>query len=375
MKIAVVANSAWYLANFRLTLLERLRSNGHDVVAISPIDRHAERLTLKGFRHVEWKMEASSRNPLTEWLAIRRLARLFKEFDADAVFSYTPKANIYSGLARRNAEGIFVPNVSGLGYAFVERNPLARLVKHLYRWSFGAASQVFFQNETDRSLFIRAGLVEMHRTIRLPGSGVDLVRFPATELPLAQRRILLFVGRMLADKGVIDLIEATRRMARRPLELEVWLLGPSGTAHPNAVTQSQIESWVREGIVRYLGETDDVRPVIAQADAVVLPSVYREGVPRSLLEAAAMGRPTITYDMPGCRDAVSPGLTGWICASCDVAGLTEAIEAFMDTPAHLLRAMGVRAREKMVQEFDEEFVLQAYLRVVTASGVPAPTEN
>jgi glycosyltransferase involved in cell wall biosynthesis len=342
-------------------LFERLRAAGHDVVAISPVDRHVPRIYSSGFRHVEWLMDASSRSPWREWLAIRHLSRLLKELDTEVVFSYTPKANIYSGLALRGRRCIFVPNVSGLGYAFAKQSPLARLVKHLYGWSFSAASQVFFQNETDRSLFTRAGLVDQSRTCRLPGSGVDLNRFPATPLPLARRRILLFVGRMLADKGVVDLIEATRRLSWKQPEFEVWLLGPSGAAHPNAVSPSQIESWVREGVARYLGETDDVRPVIAQA-------VYREGVPRSLLEAAAMGRPTITYDMPGCRDAVTAGVTGWICASCDVAGLTEAIEAFIDTPPDVLRAMGVRAREKTEQEFDEELVLRAYLRVVTAAG-------
>jgi len=368
MKIAIVANSAWYLANFRLTLFERLRCSGHEVVAISPIDIHTARLTSKEFRHIEWRMNASSRNPLSEWLAIRHLARLLKEFDAEAIFSYTPKANIYSGLALGSRRCIFVPNVSGLGYAFVQKNLLAGLVKSLYRSSFTAASHVFFQNEEDRSLFARAGLVDQRPTVRLPGSGVDLTRFAAAPLPLAQRRIILFVGRMLVDKGVIDLIQAIRRLPHRHQQLEVWLLGPLGGEHPNSVPQSSIESWVSEGIVRYLGETDDVRPIIAQADAIVLPSVYREGVPRSLLEAAAMGRPTITYDMPGCRDAVSAGVTGWICASRDVDGLTTAIEAFMNTPAHLLRAMGVLARQKMEQEFDEELVLQAYLRVVNAPG-------
>lgn len=142
MKIAIVANSAWYLANFRLTLFERLRCSGHEVVAISPIDRHASRLTLKGFRHVEWRMDASSLNPLTELLAIRHLSRLLREFDAEVIFSYTPKGNIYSGLALGSRRCVFVPNVSGLGYAFVQKNLLARLVKSLYRSSFTPASHV-----------------------------------------------------------------------------------------------------------------------------------------------------------------------------------------------------------------------------------------
>lgn len=364
MKVAVVANSAWYLANFRLTLLERLRDAGCDVVAISPIDRHVARLTDRGVRHAEWVMNAASRRPWEELRAVRHLGELLREFGADVVFSYTPKANIYAGLALRGERRTFVPNVSGLGYAFVKRNPLAWLVKRLYRRSFGNADRVFFQNETDRDLFVRAGLVAPGLTRRLPGSGVDLSRFAPTALPLAPRRVLLFVGRLLVDKGVADLVEAARRLSSRAGSLEVRLLGPLGGAHPNAVPSAQIDAWVHDGLVTYLGETDDVRPAMAAADVVALPSVYREGVPRSLLEASAMGRPTITYDMPGCRDAVADGETGWVCRPGDVQDLAAAIGSMLDASAERLRTMGQQARHKMEREFDEELVLRAYLEVV-----------
>lgn len=364
MKVAVVANSAWYLANFRLTLLERLRSCGFEVLAVSPSDRHVSRLAERGLRHVDWAMDAASRRPWDELLAVRRLGRLLREFDADIVFTYTPKANIYAGLALRGTTRTFVPNVSGLGYAFVKRNPLAWLVKSLYRLSFSGAHRVFFQNETDRDLFVRADLVKPGLTARLPGSGVDLSRFAQSPLPLDSRRVLLFVGRMLADKGVLDLVEVARRLRTRRTDFEIRLLGPTDPTHPNAVQRSLLEGWSREGLVRYLGETDDVRAVIAGADVVVLPSVYREGVPRSLLEAAAMGRPAITYDMPGCSDAVTHGETGWICNPGDLAGLTGAIEAAIDASAESLRSMGQLARRKMEREFDEDLVLRAYLQVV-----------
>ncbi|KPF50044.1 hypothetical protein D621_13660 [beta proteobacterium AAP51] len=364
MKVAIVANSSWYLANFRLNLIERLKQSGCQVLAISPVDRHVGRLSACGVRHAEWVMNAASRRPWEELRAVRHLGGLLRDFGADVVFSYTPKANIYTGLALRGEGRTFVPNVSGLGYAFVKRNPLAWLVKRLYRRSFGDARRVFFQNETDLGMFVHAGLVTPGLTRRLPGSGVDLSRFTQMPLPLEQRRVLLFVGRLLLDKGVADLVEAARRLVARRDAFEVRLLGPMGGDHPNAVPRTQIEAWVREGLVAYLGETDDVRPAMAQADVVVLPSVYREGVPRSLLEASAMGRPSITYDMPGCRDAVQDGETGWVCRAGDVDHLTYAIRSMIDSTGDQLRAMGEEARRKMEREFDEEIVLRAYLEVV-----------
>jgi len=364
LKVAVVANSAWYLANFRLSLFQRLKESGCEVLAVCPTDRYVRQLSDRGVPHAEWVMNAASRRPLEELGAVRHLGRLLKRFDADVVLSYTPKANIYAGLALRGEERIFVPNISGLGYAFVKRNPLAWLVKTLYRRSFGNAYRVFFQNETDRDLFIREGLLKAGLARRLPGSGVDLSRFTPTPLPLAHRRVLLFVGRMLVDKGMVDLVEAAKRLRTRQGAFELRLLGPLGGNHPNALPHSQLEGWVREGLVTYLGETDDVRPAIASADVVALPSVYREGVPRSLLEAAAMGRPTITYDMPGCSDAVADGVTGWICRPGDVAHLASAIESMINSTAERLRAMGQEARRKMETQFDEELVLSAYLAVV-----------
>jgi glycosyltransferase involved in cell wall biosynthesis len=375
MKVAVVANSAWYLVNFRLTLLERLSEAGCEVLAISPSDRHASRLADRGIRHAEWVMNAAGRRPWEELRAVRQLGGLLREFDPEVVFSYTPKANIYAGLALRGEGRTFVPNVSGLGYAFVKRNPLAWLVKRLYRRSFGDAYRVFFQNETDRELFVRAGLARHDLARRLPGSGVDLSRFAPTPLPLGQRRVLLFVGRLLVDKGVADLVEAARRLLSRRQAFEVRLLGPLGGEHPNAVPHAHIEAWARQGLITYLGETDDVRPAIAQADVLALPSVYREGVPRSLLEAAAMGRPAITYDMPGCRDAVADGQTGWVCRPGDVEHLTAAIASMLEATDEQLRAMGQQARRKMEREFDEELVLRAYQEVVADVSQRKPSTS
>jgi len=364
MKVVLVANSSWYLANFRLSLALRLREAGHEVVTISQTDRHVERLAAEGVAHRHWNLDAASRRPWSELGSVRALRRLLDEVNPRIVLSYTPKANIYAGLALRGRHARFVPNISGLGHAFVRRSPLAWLVQKLYGLALARADEVFFQNEDDRKLFVDCGLAALGDTRRLPGSGVDLCRFSLQPLPLRSPRVLLFVGRILADKGVLDLVAATRALHLRHSAVEIRLLGPVGARSPTAIDREEIDGWEREGLVSYLGEADDVRPAIAQADAVVLPSIYREGVPRSLLEAASMGRPCITYDMPGCRDAVDHGVTGWLCPPGDVPALTEAIERLLQADAGALIAMGRAARTKMVAEFDEEQVIAAVLAAV-----------
>jgi glycosyltransferase involved in cell wall biosynthesis len=375
MKIVVIANSAWYLANFRLSLMQVLCEQGHQVLALSPHDRHVPRIEAAGVRHVHWPLEASSRNPWGEWRAIRRLRRLLHAENADVAFSYTPKGNIYTGLALRGTRTRFVPNVSGLGVAFTKGSALGWLVKRLYARAFAGAQRVFFQNDVDRTLFVGAGLVADGLTERLPGSGVDLERFRPVPLPLGPQRVLLLVGRMLVAKGVPDLVEATRRVKAQRSDLRVCLLGPVDAGRAGAVGRDELERWQAEGLIEYLGETDDVRPLLAQADAAVLPSVYREGVPRSLLEAAAMGRPAITYDMPGCRDAVVHGRTGWLCPPGDVEALTRAMIDMLELRADALRRLGEAARAHVESHFSEALVLDRYTEVLASGANQAPAAH
>ncbi len=270
MRIAVVANSAWYLFNFRRRLMHTLQGDGHQVVAMSPADAYAAQLRSE---HLDW----------VEW----RLA-----------FTYTPKANIYTGLAARGLPLAHVPNVSGLGRAFIDRGALTRLVVRLYRLAFGRAHVVVFQNEDDRGEFLAARLVEPARTLRVPGSGVDLDRFTPVPLPPGTAPVFLFIGRVLGDKGVREYVDAARRIRRHSPQAVFRILGSVSADNPTAIPAEEVRSWVDESLVELLGTTDDVRPAIAAAHGIVLPS-YREGVPRVLLEAAAMARPCIATDVPG----------------------------------------------------------------------------
>ena len=368
MKIAIVANSAWYLYNFRRRLMQALRDDGHDVLAVSPTDDHARNLQAEGFAWREWPLAAAGTNPWREWRAVSDLRRALVSGRIDLAFTYTPKANIYTGLAARGLPLVHVPNVSGLGRAFIAARPVTLIVTGLYRLAFSRAHTVVFQNEDDRSEFLAAGLADPQRTLRVPGSGVDLERFTPVPLPQGGAPAFLFVGRVLSDKGVREFVQAARQMRRCRPDLIFRILGRVGADNPTAIPADEVRSWEDEGVVELLGTCDDVRPHLARAHCVVLPS-YREGVPRVLLEAAAMARPCIATDVPGCRDAVVDGRTGLLCPPRDSAALAGALQRFIDAGPAAWASMGTAGRRLVEDRFDERLVIDTYRAIARRAAV------
>lgn len=365
MHIAVVSNTAWYLFNFRLNLMRALQAAGHTVVAVAPDDAYAQRIRDAGIAFETVPISGGGTHPVRELQSVLRLGSAFRRHRVDLVLSYTPKGNLYSAMASIVLRIPFVPNVSGLGRAFIRKSFVTQVAKALYRLTFGRAHRVFFQNLDDMAVFVESGLVKAGQTERLPGSGVDLSRFVAAAAPAreVQAPVFLLVARMLWDKGVGEYVEAARSIRKLHPDARFQLLGFLDVANPSAISRAQMDAWVAEGVVEYLGPTDDVRPFLMQADCVVLPS-YREGVPRTLLEAAAVGRPIITTDAPGCRDTVMDGQTGFLCRPADAQDLARKIVQFIALPSEQRQAMGRRGREFVEQNFDEQFVIRRYLQVV-----------
>lgn len=371
MRFAIVANTAWYLVNFRLNLMQALQAAGHEVLAIAPPDDvQAERLRAAGVRFVSVPISGSGTHPLRELQSILGLRRIFKANGVQAVLSYTPKGNVYSALAALSLGVPFVPNVSGLGRSFIRENWITVVVKLLYRLTLGRAHKVFFQNREDMAIFVQAGLVPADRCKRLPGSGVDLSRFTVAPWPerAPEAPVFLLVARLLWDKGVGEFAQAASQVRRLYPKAQFQLLGFLDVDNPSAVSRSQVQAWEAEGVLTYLGPTDDVRPFLAAADCVVLPS-YREGVPRTLLEAAAMGRPVITTDAPGCRDTVVHGQTGWMCRVADADDLARQMRVFVEMPVTERQAIGQQGRRRVEKVFDERLVLQAYLDLVESMAI------
>lgn len=367
MKIAVVANTSWYLYNFRRTLLYALRYKGYDVVLIAPSDYYSQLLIEEGIPHRHIPLDGASTNPLRELVSLLALRRLLHEERVDVVLSYTPKGNIYSSLAILGRNTQMVANVSGLGRAFASRSLLTLLVRRLFQHTFGRADWVFFQNEDDRQIFSDAGLVDVAKTERIPGSGVDLSRFAPVDTIQSKdpdAPTFLLIARLLWDKGVGEFVEAARLIRARCPAARFQMLGFLDVSNPSAVPRQTVNAWAEEGIVQYLGTSDDVRPHLRAADCFVLPSFYREGVPRSLLEAAAMAKPIITTDSTGCRDTVDDGVTGFLCRPRDAHDLAAKMFMFLNMSIAERQAMGARGQEKMKREFDERIVIDRYLKVI-----------
>lgn len=365
MHIAVVSNTCWYLFNFRLNLMLALQAAGHTVVAVAPDDAYAQGIRDAGLVFEAVPISGGGTHPLHELKSVLRLGSVFRRHRIGLVLSYTPKGNLYSALACMALRIPFVPNVSGLGRAFIRPSMVTQVAKTLYRLTFGRAHRVFFQNLDDMGVFVSSRLVRPERAERLPGSGVDLGRFaPAPPVArAADAPVFLLVARMLWDKGVGEYVEAARQIRQRHPGTRFQLLGFLDVDNPSAISRPQMDAWVAEGVVEYLGPTDDVRPFLREADCVVLPS-YREGVPRTLLEAAATARPVITTDAPGCRDTVVNGRTGFLCRPADTQDLADTLLRFMALSAEARQAMGRQGREFAAQHFDEGMVIARYLEVV-----------
>lgn len=361
--IIVSSNCAWNLANFRKPVIEALVAAGHKVIAAAPADGHEDRIEAMGARFRPLQMRGAGMSPLEDARLLLDYITLFRAERPALFLGFTAKPNIYGSLAARMTGVAVVATISGLGSAFLKGGLLGGLLLRLYRLALGGARAILFQNSDDRDLFVARRIASPDQARLVAGSGIDLDRFaPAPVEPHDDFRFLL-IARMLLDKGIAEYVEAARIVRRRYPQVRCQLLGGPGGDNPSAVPQADLARWAEESIVEQFGVKDDVRPSIAAADCIVLPS-YREGLPRSLLEAAAMARPLIASDVPGCRDVVEDGINGLLCDVRSAPSLARAMERMIEmSPAERV-AMGMVGRRKVAAEFDQRLVADAYLAEV-----------
>jgi len=366
MHILMTVNAAWNIWNFRRPLVEALVGDGHRITVLAPLDDAVPELERLGCSVRPLEMSVKGLNPLADLKLQRRYARIFREEQPDAVLSYTIKNNIFGARAAQSAGVPFLPNVTGLGTAFLSGKFLQMVTEQLYRRSFRLLPTVFFQNEDDRDLFLNRRLVSADQARLLPGSGIDLDRFsPAVMPPAEAPTVFLMIARLLRDKGVVEFVEAARQVKARHPQARFQLLGAAGSENRSAIDAATVQGWVAEGVIDYLGTTNDVRPAIADASCVVLPS-YREGAPRTLIEAAAMARPVITTDVPGCRAVVDRDLSGFLCEVRSAESLATAIERFLALSPDQQQVMGEAGRTKMEREYDQAIVVHAYREAIAS---------
>lgn len=360
MHIMFSANTSWYVLNFRGQMIRELLESGQQVSVLAPVDEYTDQLRAMGCNFFPLVMDNHGTSPLQEAKLLFSFLRRFRQVQPDIVLSFSIKNNIYGAIAARASRIPIIPNVSGLGPAFANENWLNKVVLALYRLAFGKLPIVFFQNQEDRDLFIEKKLVRAEQTERLPGSGVNLRRFTAEPLGTNENVVFLLFARLIWQKGVAEFVQAGQRLKTEGRTVTCQILGFLDIKSRDAIGRTQMEAWVAEGSVDYLGSSDDVRAQLRNADCVVLPSYYREGVPRGLLEAAAMARPIITTDAPGCRDVVDDGETGLLCPPQDVEALTTSMRRIAEMSRLERSNMGLAGRAKMEREFDEVKVIDTY---------------
>jgi glycosyltransferase involved in cell wall biosynthesis len=362
--IVISANTCWYIVNFRLALVRALSEAGYRVIVVAAPDEHRVRLDKLSVQFVPIAINSSGTSVLEDIRLLAQYLTIFRRARPVAYLGFTVKPNIYGSIAARLVGAKVINNVSGLGTAFIKRGPLTLLVSQLYRFGFRKSSRVFFENRDDMTLFIGNRTVRADQAALLPGAGIDLAHFKPDpdERPAGPFRFLL-VARLLWDKGVAEYVDAARIVRALHPEVQCQILGPIGVDNRTAVPSADVERWRAENLIDYLGESDDVRIAMRKADCIVLPS-YREGLPRSLLEGSAMGKPLIATDVPGCRDVVDEGKTGYLCEARSAKSLAAAMLKMLETPVAARRAMGENGRRKVEQEFCESRVVAEYLEAL-----------
>ncbi len=367
-KVLLVANTSWYLYNFRLPLIRDLRIRGFLVALVAPHDSHTPLLEAEGFTVHPWLVARSSVNPFSEAHALLDLLRIYRREKPDLVHHFTIKACLYGTIAAKGARVYRVINaVTGLGHVFLGTRKRSRLlreaIKPLYRAAFKARrSTVVFQNADDQETLIQLGVTDCERARLIRGSGVDIERFFPHEDSAGRFHDplrLLFPSRLIREKGTVELLQACRSLWSGGIELELLVAGALDRGNRSALSHSELAELQADPRIRCLGHVDDMQDLYAASDIVVLPS-WREGLSRALIEAAAMERPIITTDVPGCRDVVDHGVSGLLVPLRDVRAIELAVRLLIENPG-LARRFGKAARQKVVAEFQVSLVNQSTL--------------
>ncbi len=363
-KVVLVGNTAWSMYNFRLGLIKALVKQGIKVIIFAPKDDYSDKLVATGCEVHDLKLNNYSLNPFHDIATFIQLIKLYKEVRPDFSFHYTVKPNIYGTLAATYCGIPSIAITTGLGHLFKNKF-ITYISTILYRLAGKFSKEIWFLNKEDMNLFFEKRIVSIKKSFLLHSEGVNTSYFAPVESDKNEDKIIfLYAGRILKDKGIEILVEATRKLKENYNNFEVQILGFIDENNPNGITKRQIEEWESAELIKYMGETDDVRTFIANSDCIAFPSFYKEGVSRILLEAASMAKPIITTDWVGCREVVEDGVNGFLCKVKDVKSLGEKLEKFINLNEKERLIMGRNGRKKVLREFEEQKIIYHYFNTL-----------
>jgi len=363
-RIVLSSNTAFSLYNFRLSLMKALKEKGYEVVAVSPEDGKYSELLKKEFSFFAVKnLDRKGTDPIKDLKLFFEYFLLFRKLKPDLVINFTIKPNIYGSIS---AGLLGIPSISvitGLGYTFIRESWLTKLVKLLYWLAFRLNRAVVFLNSEDLNTFRN---ISKEKSFLIESEGIDIKHFDSTLCKEAKKDefTFLFVGRLLKDKGIYELIKAFERLKKEKPKVKLIIVGSPDEGNPNSVSKGELEKWMKEGLIDWHGFQEDVRPFYCMVDCVVLPSYYREGIPRVLLEAMAMEKPIITTDAPGCRNVCVDGVNGFLVKPRDVESLYLAMKKAVEMGEAELRKMGKKGREIVEQKYEISKIVSEYVKII-----------
>lgn len=365
--IAFVSSNAWSVYNFRLDVIRHLISKGFHILVIAPDDEYSALLVSEGCRFISIDFDNKTESPFQDMALYRQLKKIYKEQRPDFIFHFVIKPNIYGSLAAAKLNIPSVSVVTGLGYPFAKRNWLYFLVKTLYKRAMRKVTEAWFLNNDDAKVFITNKIINIQKVKVLPGEGVNTEHFspdiPAT-LPKNGRFIFLMSCRLLWSKGIGVYADAARLLQRKNIDARFELIGFFEKHHPDSISHEQLRQWEQEGLIHFNGFVKDVRPYLKNADCLVFPSFYNEGIPRGLMEAASMELPIITSLSRGCKEVVLNNSNGYVCTPNDPFDLADKMEKMMNLSADERSRMGKNGRALVTKKFNVSKVIEEYERTL-----------
>jgi len=363
VRVLIFINTSWNIVNFRSGLIKALQKRGFEVLALAPEDDHSARLPAMGVSYHPIAMDNSGTNPVRELALIKRIYKIYSQLKPQVVLHYTIKPNIYGCMAARWNNIPCINNISGLGTSFLVNSWKHFPIRMMYRNALKYPHKIFFQNSRDLQQFENWDLLKKPNYELIPGSGVNTAYFKPTDSPSNRPFTFLMMARLLEEKGVREYALASEIMLAKGLQMRCILAGNPEIEHRRGIPSTELQKWVDKGFVEYLGEVSDVRPIIGESHAVVLPS-YREGLPKSLLEAASMGKPVIATKVPGCTDVVKDQINGLLCEPRNAWDLAEKMEQLYHMSNPELQQLGNAGRKLAQNEFEENLVIEKYLKTI-----------